>query len=644
MQHRRGQSFDQAAIQDFRLFPQDTQPTVSMTDPGYQHNEQQPYVQVAQQHSMAQPGLYQDQYQLSDYSYQQQQSLQQMSMDFAQDSYPQMEAMQSQQSIANDNLPNSSPLHYSDERELARKAIVERIEEFNKRFGNDGQPNLPSTPPRPAVLPTPPSTIQKPARPSIDVAPMPTFTDASQYVFTETAAEDSTSFTVPSSDHGYQTSYQSSLSDPMSPTRSSVTHQTPPMPPLFEEPVPSTEYQPSFPDHSTLLASSSQTALDLGICFSPTRVPLSPRSALVQNPELNASIEETGIKPEEVQAFISEQGTVDGKWTCLYENCGKKFGRRENIKSHVQTHLGDRQYKCNECQKCFVRQHDLKRHAKIHTGDKPHKCLCGNGFNRHDALTRHRQRGMCIGALPGCHRRDAKRGRPKKQRPDMRQRVDKANRARQLDNLTELELEHGYYSSSSCSDGSQVSDVVTPPDSNVFDSTHYIDMQGFQDDYAIFPTLMEETPPTSEIGPPSAKTSDSYDITSTSNEFENLSVAAGISPEMLTLSSPLSYPVSSSPPQDNIDNSDSSNKGSTSPGHASATDVSSDGSSVTSTPSPMLDDFDHAMRELDKNTNFDDAMLVTPDNFGGFETEFNAEAALEANLNEWLQNVPDGEN
>ncbi|KAF2237311.1 hypothetical protein EV356DRAFT_421947, partial [Viridothelium virens] len=82
---------------------------------------------------------------------------------------------------------------------------------------------------------------------------------------------------------------------------------------------------------------------------------------------------------------------------CLYEDCAKKFGRRENIKSHVQTHLGDRQFKCNECQKCFVRQHDLKRHAKIHSGDKPHICLCGNGFARHDALTRHRQRGVCIG-------------------------------------------------------------------------------------------------------------------------------------------------------------------------------------------------------------------------------------------------------
>ncbi|KAF2088668.1 hypothetical protein K490DRAFT_14337, partial [Saccharata proteae CBS 121410] len=74
---------------------------------------------------------------------------------------------------------------------------------------------------------------------------------------------------------------------------------------------------------------------------------------------------------------------------CMYPECDKTFGRRENIRSHIQTHLGDRQFRCNHCSKCFVRQHDLKRHAKIHTGDKPYKCPCGAGFARQDALTRH---------------------------------------------------------------------------------------------------------------------------------------------------------------------------------------------------------------------------------------------------------------
>ncbi|KAL7790285.1 hypothetical protein V8C37DRAFT_384605 [Trichoderma ceciliae] len=139
---------------------------------------------------------------------------------------------------------------------------------------------------------------------------------------------------------------------------------------------------------------------------------------------------DTGVTVEEIAQFIQGPETTDGKWTCLFEDCGKQFGRKENIKSHVQTHLNDRQYQCPACMKCFVRQHDLKRHAKIHTGIKPYPCDCGNRFARHDALTRHRQRGMCVGAFDGIVRKNVKRGRPKKNRPEMDARLEKSAKAR----------------------------------------------------------------------------------------------------------------------------------------------------------------------------------------------------------------------
>ena len=130
--------------------------------------------------------------------------------------------------------------------------------------------------------------------------------------------------------------------------------------------------------------------------------------------DLMSCIEYTGVSEENVQAYISEQNSETNRWSCLFPDCDKTFGRRENIRSHVQTHLGDRQYKCKNCTKRFVRQHDLKRHAKIHTGDKPYECPCGAGFARQDALTRHRQRGVCIGGFPNVIRRQARRGRPRK--------------------------------------------------------------------------------------------------------------------------------------------------------------------------------------------------------------------------------------
>ncbi|KPM40906.1 hypothetical protein AK830_g5643 [Neonectria ditissima] len=158
---------------------------------------------------------------------------------------------------------------------------------------------------------------------------------------------------------------------------------------------------------------------------------------------------DTGVTLEEISQYIRGPDAGDGKWVCQFDDCGKKFGRKENIKSHVQTHLNDRQYQCPTCQKCFVRQHDLKRHAKIHTGIKPYPCECGNSFARHDALTRHRQRGMCIGAFDGIVRKVVKRGRPKKNRPDLDSRMEKSARTRKKNmSISSMSSFSGYSDSS----------------------------------------------------------------------------------------------------------------------------------------------------------------------------------------------------
>ena len=154
---------------------------------------------------------------------------------------------------------------------------------------------------------------------------------------------------------------------------------------------------------------------------------------------------ETGVTLDDIAQFIKGPDLHDGKWTCVFDDCGKRFGRKENIKSHVQTHLNDRQYQCPTCKKCFVRQHDLKRHAKIHTGVKPYPCECGNSFARHDALTRHRQRGMCVGAFDGVVRKVVKRGRPKKNRPEMEERLEKSAKQRKKNmSVSSVSSQSGY--------------------------------------------------------------------------------------------------------------------------------------------------------------------------------------------------------
>jgi regulatory protein SWI5 len=91
-------------------------------------------------------------------------------------------------------------------------------------------------------------------------------------------------------------------------------------------------------------------------------------------------------------SYIAGPDPRDHKFECLFPDCGKRFGRKYNIQSHIQTHLSDRPYRCETCRAGFVGQHDLRRHEKIHGGDKPFVCACRKSFARQDALTRHRQR------------------------------------------------------------------------------------------------------------------------------------------------------------------------------------------------------------------------------------------------------------
>jgi regulatory protein SWI5 len=206
-------------------------------------------------------------------------------------------------------------------------------------------------------------------------------------------------------------------------------------PELANMPLPEQNYRTVLKVPTALAANTNPQKIPDSTPASPSKTKLSPRVASIDSLNLDsrvqASITETGVTIEEIASYISGPDPEDRKWVCLHPGCNRRFGRKENIKSHIQTQLGDRQYKCDHCDKCFVRGHDLKRHAKIHTGDKPYECLCGNVFARHDALTRHRQRGMCVGGYKGVVRKASKRGRPRKPRQDIEERQAKSFKARE---------------------------------------------------------------------------------------------------------------------------------------------------------------------------------------------------------------------
>lgn len=255
---------------------------------------------------------------------------------------------------------------------------------------------------------------------------------------------------------------------------------------------------PIAPASTAALPTRSRPATSSG-ATSPIKAALAPRVVTIADLKLDASIdaslEETGITLEDICGYIEGPDPIDNKWICTFDGCMKRFGRKENIKSHVQTHLGDRQFKCNHCNKSFVRGHDLKRHAKIHTGVKPYPCDCGNSFARHDALTRHKQRGMCSGAFVGAVRRAERRGRPRKERPKHGERREKATRARQREKKKASSPSVQEHSSSS-SAPSPESENLEPPSTREHSPVKdmlFLDMESI----SLPPDVFTFTPPAS---------------------------------------------------------------------------------------------------------------------------------------------------
>jgi regulatory protein SWI5 len=344
------------------------------------------------------------------------------------------------------------------------------------------------------ILPTPTATPHKPTQlPSHEslnaILQPPSFNEVADINFEPTSSAMTFDFENPDLDMGYESSSYYT-SDALSPSPIPSPHQKS-MQSFLEQIEEHPTQEMLFSQPPPLLPQSSMSINGL-----PLSADSFQQSALFNDLEVDASLEYTGIAPEEVQRYISEQDAVTSKWTCLYQDCGKMFGRRENIRSHVQTHLGDRQFKCNGCGKCFVRQHDLKRHAKIHSGNKPYKCPCGAGFARQDALTRHRQRGMCVGGFPDAVRRQAKRGRPKKNRPDLEERVEKSSRTRRA--LASA--------ASSVSAGSPYSDMRSPSPLDGYEPAQVQEL----------PQLLSES---NSFNDPSSSTVDPFSFETASSPF-----------------------------------------------------------------------------------------------------------------------------
>lgn len=138
----------------------------------------------------------------------------------------------------------------------------------------------------------------------------------------------------------------------------------------------------------------------------------------------SAKARRTQIPAETMSSLMTGPDPADGKYVCLYGGCMRRFGRKYNIQSHIQTHLADRPFRCNVCAAGFVRRHDLVRHARIHGTGKDFVCGCGKGFSRMDALNRHRQRQICVGGADKSETMQPRQRKPTKRSPPLSSSVE----------------------------------------------------------------------------------------------------------------------------------------------------------------------------------------------------------------------------
>ncbi|PWN19904.1 hypothetical protein BCV69DRAFT_212956 [Microstroma glucosiphilum] len=116
---------------------------------------------------------------------------------------------------------------------------------------------------------------------------------------------------------------------------------------------------------------------------------------------------------------IAQDHVGGGKssYTCLWKGCqrgeqGKTFQQRQKILRHLQTHTGDRPYKCTVCSRRFSEANTLSQHMRTHTHEKPYLCDypgCNARFAVAGSLTihkrsRHTNERPFVCTWPGCNR------------------------------------------------------------------------------------------------------------------------------------------------------------------------------------------------------------------------------------------------